>query len=274
MPIASIIIPCYNHGQYIDEAITASLNQTFDDFEIIIINDGSTDNFTNKKLTSIKNNKIHVIHTENMGLAAARNNGIKAAKGGIIFTLDADDAIEPTFLEKAIAVFSKDPEIGIVYSQAMLFGSKRGVCLLPECDIKKMVVRNYIFSCGLFYRKDWESVGGYKSLMKYGWEDWEFWLSLIEKGKKVFQIKEPLYRYRIRSESMARIMTKDQKIEMHTNILKNHKNFINENIQYLIEEYYQQISYQEKSLVSKVIGKIRHPIKYIKERLLWKKRLL
>ena len=274
MTVASIIIPCYNQGIYIDEAINASLNQTYTDFEIIIINDGSTDKFTINKLYSINNNKIRVIHTENSGLAAARNNGIRVATGKIIFTLDADDAIEPTFLEKAISIFSNDPEIGIVYSQAMLFGKKNGVCQLPECEIDKMVVKNYIFSCGLFYRRDWEAVGGFKSLMKYGWEDWEFWLSLIEKGKKAYQIKEPLYRYRIRSNSMSRIMTKEQKVEMHINIIRNHKEYFDKNIHFFMEEYYNLVGLNQRSIATKIIEKVKHPIKTIQSTIVRKNRFL
>ena len=87
----SVIIPCYNQGQYIEEAVKSVLAQTYQNFEIIIVNDGSTDEFTNKLLSDYDKQKTKVLHTDNQGLASARNNGIKVAKGKYILPLDADE---------------------------------------------------------------------------------------------------------------------------------------------------------------------------------------
>ncbi len=92
MPKVSVIIPCYNHGKYIDEAVDSILNQTFKDFEIIIVNDGSTDELTNNKLKQYDKPKTFVINKENEGLSVARNTAIKRAVGEYILTLDADDS--------------------------------------------------------------------------------------------------------------------------------------------------------------------------------------
>ena len=104
MPRVSIIMPCYNQGQYVAEAVDSVLGQTFHDFEIIIINDGSTDQETISTLESFDRPKCLILHTTNQGLAAARNNGIREARGEYILPLDADDRIAPTYLEKAVRV--------------------------------------------------------------------------------------------------------------------------------------------------------------------------
>ena len=110
-PIVSIIIPCYNHGKYIDEAVDSVLKQTFQTFEIIIINDGSNDEFTNKKLENYSRPNTQVITTANQGLSLARNTGIKMAQGKYILPLDADDKIHPEYLSKAINIIDSSENI-------------------------------------------------------------------------------------------------------------------------------------------------------------------
>ena len=115
MTKVSVVIPCYNQGAFIDDAVNSVLAQTFSDFEIIIVNDGSTDATTNALLERYSRPKTTVIHTENQGVCAARNTAIKAAAGKYILPLDADDKIEPTYLEKAVNVFDNHPETGVVW---------------------------------------------------------------------------------------------------------------------------------------------------------------
>ena len=101
-PLVSIIIPCYNYGQYVEEAIDSVLNQTIKNIEIIVVDDGSTDPNTIKILKNLKKPKTKIIHQENQTQAIARNNGIKISKGKYICCLDADDKLEPTYLEECI----------------------------------------------------------------------------------------------------------------------------------------------------------------------------
>src|SRR4030066_2449234 len=110
MPRVSVIMPCYNLGQYLNEAVESVLSQTFQDFEIIIVNDGSTDEFTNKLLANYNKPKTRVLTTDNEGLPSARNNGIKISSGQYICCLDADDKYHPEFLEKTVEVLDKDVE--------------------------------------------------------------------------------------------------------------------------------------------------------------------
>jgi hypothetical protein len=131
----SVVIPCYNQGQYIDEAVESVLAQSYQDFEIIIVNDGSNNADTIKILETYSKPKTRVIHTNNQGASIARNNGIKVSSGRYILPLDADDRIGSVYIEKAIEVLDKNENVGIVYCEAEFFGNA-----LDYCGISSNVV--------------------------------------------------------------------------------------------------------------------------------------
>ncbi len=235
MPKVSVIIPCYNQGHFLAEAIDSVLSQTWLDFEIIVVNDGSTDPFTNGLLAEYSKEKTTVLITENQGLAAARNNGIRQAVGKYILPLDADDRIGPEYLEKAVGILESNPDIGIVYCKARLFGVVETEWNLPEYSLPEMLQDNQIFCTALFRRTDWEMVGGYDPGMVYGWEDYDFWLSLIEKNRGVYQIPEYLFSYRVASDSMVRSKEKWQKVAMFKRIFERHQSLFQQNIEVWID---------------------------------------
>jgi glycosyltransferase involved in cell wall biosynthesis len=205
MPKVSVIIPCYNQGDYVDDAVNSVLEQTFQDFEIIIVNDGSDDEVTINKLTLYNRPKTRVIHTPNLGLAAARNNGIRTSSGEYILPLDADDKIADTYLEKALNILANRFEIGAVTTnQVIYFGAMKGLEGNAREGGSELFIGHFNnqVSCSLFRRADWEACGGYDETMKHGFEDWEFWLRLTGTGLKVATIKEPLFFYRIKEASM------------------------------------------------------------------------
>jgi glycosyltransferase involved in cell wall biosynthesis len=229
-PRISIVIPCYNQGNTLEETVESVLNQTFPDFEIVIVNDGSTDPETQQLLETVAKPRTRVIHTTNQGLAAARNNGIREATGRYILPLDADDRIGPTYLEKAVRILDENDGIGIVTCKAEFFGAVQKPWNLPEFSLEEMLLDNILFCSCVFRKKAWESVGGYRTDMKYGWEDYDFWLSLIESGALVYRIPEVLFFYRISPDSMLRTTNRDQKIEMFENIFHHHLDFYRKNI--------------------------------------------
>jgi len=231
MAKVSVIIPCYNQGLYVSEAVNSVLAQTYQDMEIIIVNDGSTDEQTNTLLEVFDRDKTKVIVTSNQGLAAARNNGISVASGQYILPLDADDRIAPLYIEKAVQLLDSEPDTGIVYCRAMLFGAVESEWVLPVYSLEEMLKDNVIFCSALFRREDWETVGGYDTGMIYGWEDYDFWLSLIERGRAVRQLDSHLFYYRVSPDSMVRTKEKWQKIEMFTRIYHRHQEFIGNNIE-------------------------------------------
>lgn len=222
-PKVTVVIPCYNHGAFLDEAVDSVLAQSFEDFEIIVVDDGSTDQETVRLLEGYKRPKTTVIHTANSGVSSARNTGIRHAGGIYILPLDADDRIAPTYLEKAVALLDARPEVGIVYCDEEMFGEREGVWDLPEYDPVAELFDNLIHPAAFFRKSDWEKVGGYSSKFIYGWEDWDFWVSMSQLNKEVSKIQEILYYYRVRSVSRDHSMRLIHKIAMMSLIVLRHK---------------------------------------------------
>ena len=168
MPKVSVIIPCYNYGRYLEEAVDSVLRQTFKDVEIIIVDDGSTEKETLDILNILGGMypAITIIHQSNGHLSNARNVGIRAAKGEYILPLDADDAIEPTMLERCVSVLDNCPSVGFAYTQVKLFGDRDEVWLSPEYNFYDLLQGNYIVATNLFRKKAWEEVGGYDESMR------------------------------------------------------------------------------------------------------------
>ena len=201
----SVIIPCYNQGEFVLEAI-ASVESCQDQvYEILIVNDGSTAAVTHKVLTYLQEKGYQVIHQSNQGLAAARNTGIKKAQGRYILPLDADNKIKPAYMTEAVEILDEHPEVGVVYGNAELFGEKTGIVEVPDFDINRLVAGNYIDACAVFRRIVWQDSGGYDSQIphKLGYEDWDFWLGVAEKGWQFHHIAEVMYEYRFRANSMV-----------------------------------------------------------------------
>lgn len=199
-PKISVIIPCYNQSQYIDDAVESVLNQSFKDYEIIIIDDDSTDELTKVKLEKYNIPIKKLFHSVNKGVSAARNTGIMASSGEYILPLDADDKIGSKYLEEACRVLDTNKGIGIVYCQTEFFGDKTGKWIQKDFSIEKMLTMNMIINCAMFRKIDFLKTKGFNENMKYGWEDWDFWLSMLENKIGVFKLPDVHFFYRIKSK--------------------------------------------------------------------------
>lgn len=233
-PVVSVIMPCYNQGRYLDEAVESVLAQTYQHFEIIVINDGSTDAETIEILRDYQKPGVAILHTENRGPAAARNTGIQQARGQYILPLDADDRIGPTYLEQAVKILDENSNVGIVYCEAEFFGEKTGKFDLPGFNFPGILLGNMIFNSSFYRKTDWEKVGGYKDNYR-GWEDYDFWLSLLELGREVIRIPETLYFYRQINTSRSNSMNRQNWVEDYTRLFHNHPNLYIPNINILFE---------------------------------------
>lgn len=261
-PEVSIVIPCFNQGEFVAEALESVLAQSFGDYEIIVVDDGSTDPATVAVLDALDYPKTRLLRTNNQGLASARNNGIGEASGVYILPLDADDRIGREYLEKASGVLDQHPEVGFVYCLAELFGASRGKFYLNSASLEEMLLDSRIFCSAMFRKSDWVAAGGYNPNMVYGWEDWDFWLSLFELGKKPHLIEEVMFNYRVKPESMIRSMTIEQKIAMHRQLAENHRKLYLETAPIDFERYYRR----KNSLPGKLLEcakKIAFNIKYV-----------
>lgn len=261
MPKVTVVIPCYNHGEFIEESIDSVLSQTYTDVEIIVVNDGSTDAATNEIIANLDKPKTTVITTANGGLPRARNTGIKAGSGEYILPLDADDLIAPTYIEQAVNILEGDADVRIVSCHYQAFGTENWVAA-PVFDLKRELVENMIIATSMYRRADWDAVGGYKENMKFGWEDYDLWLSIIELGStKVHIIEEVLFHYRKhtpnktgRAYSLASI-DKDKELYLRKQIMANHPELYRKNpdvyLEYVVE---QKVTIQRLAHENKLLG--------------------
>lgn len=203
-PIVSIVIPCFDDGQYLREAVeSVRKHPNPTSYEIVVVNDGSTDDFTLALFPALEREGYQIIHQPNRGLGAARNTGIKASRGNYILPLDSDNKIRPDYITRGIQVLESNPRVGVVCGDAEYFGAKTGRWQVADFSLSQLVRGNYIDACAMFRRVVWEEVGGYDEAMPVmGWEDWDFWLRVALKNWGFCHINEVLFDYRVRENSM------------------------------------------------------------------------
>lgn len=271
----SVIIPCYNQGEYLQETLAYVQAQTFSDWEIIIINDGSDDIKTKELLAEIHGANINIIHTENKGVAAARNTGIKAARGKYILPLDGDDLIEKDYLKNAVACLDADKSLKVVYCNGEYFGDEKGAIRLPEYDPKKMLQQNLIFCTALYRKSDWQKHGGYDEEFLTGWEDWEFWLRLIDGKRQVHKLPGVHFYYRIKNGSRNAALQNEKlqqaEQQLYNKQIELYRKFYPEpislirNYEYLLGQQQQYDNYKNRlhnSLSYRIGNFILSPVKY------------
>lgn len=197
----SIVVPCYNQAQYLDECLQSVLDQTYENWECIIVNDGSPDNTEEVARKWVeKDPRFKYLYQENKGVSAARNYGIENAVGEWILPLDGDDYISKNYLEIAHP-YLNTPNCKVIYGNAEKFGEETGLFKLLPFSLTNLAYDNLIY-CSAFFRKtDWERIGGYDENMVEGFEDWEYWIHMLKDGGDVFKIDEVCFFYRIKKSS-------------------------------------------------------------------------
>jgi glycosyltransferase involved in cell wall biosynthesis len=199
----SIVIPCYNQGAMLREAL-ASVEEVRNEnlLEVIIVDDGSSDAETIRILKEFREAGYSVVSQPNRRVSAARNTGVRLAKGEFILPLDSDNRIQDVYLKKGVTLLKENPSIGIIYADAEYFGERSGRWHVQEFDLLSLIRMNFIDVCALYRKALWEEVGGYDEQMPWmGLEDWDFWLRVACHGGSFFHLAEIGFDYRVRADS-------------------------------------------------------------------------
>jgi glycosyltransferase involved in cell wall biosynthesis len=197
----SLIIPCFNHGQFLIEAIASLERVAPKNCDLIVVNDGSKEPRTLEILKILRSAGYFVFDQVNQGLSAARNGGIDLARGRYILPLDADNRVRAGFIEDGITVLDSSSEVGIVYGYRQFFGMRTGLDQVPEFDLEEMLTFNYIDACAMFRKQVWADCGGYDQSIS-PLEDWELWINAAEKGWRFHRLPQVTFEYRVRPESL------------------------------------------------------------------------
>jgi glycosyltransferase involved in cell wall biosynthesis len=205
LPGVSVVVPCFNSGAVLREAVFSARQQTHPQVEVIVVDDGSTDTETLKVLDEVAAQGVRVVRQDNAGPGAARNAAIASATKPFILPLDADDRLALRAAEIGARQLVADPAVGIVAGAMRLIGAATG---RKECGYtgpESMLHGTTIPNISMFRRTDWEEVGGYPESIRRG-EDWAFWMRLLALGREVSVLPDDFYEYRVsRAQATARV---------------------------------------------------------------------
>ena len=200
----SIIMQVWNEEKYIKFAINSVLAQTFTDWELIIVDDGSTDNSADiAEEYAAKDSRIRVFRQENQKNVGAKNNAIKMAQGEYILPFDADDRMLPKCVETLYNTI-KDSKYGVVAPSFASFGLRNCFDDRFKPTWFNMHIRNAITNTSMFRKSDWEKYGGYDEKFKEGKEDYDFWMNFVSDRKKIYRVPEILFYFRVKSIDESR----------------------------------------------------------------------
>lgn len=222
-PKVSVVIPCYNAAEYLMEAVESVVAQTFTDWEIIIVNDGSTDSsleIARQAEVRYFDRMIRVLDQPNAGVSAARNTAIRAADGEYILPLDADDKLAPEMLQKTVEYLDAHTDVSLCGSNFKHFGMIDSSWKCGPFTLEAMCRNNTVGYCTLYRKEVFERIGGYAEDM-IAYEDWDFWISALEYGFVGHILSEELFFYRKHPESSLRA-TSDRAEFLQAKIIANH----------------------------------------------------
>ncbi len=204
VPKVTVVIPCHNYGEYLRECVESVLWQTFTDWEIIIVNDGSTDDtheIAQKIIHENLRHRIQYYRQECKGIVQPRNFGVSIAHGKYILALDADDLLAPNFLEKTVPMLDEKPGVAYVSTKALFFGISNKIWPRSQFSPMNLPVTNQQTNTTLFRKAMWDDLGGWDERMTEGYVDWEFWIRATKKGWLGEQIDDCLFFYRRKGDS-------------------------------------------------------------------------
>ena len=211
MPQVAVIIPAYNQSQYLRQAIQSVLDQTFIDWEAVIVDDGSSDD-TRNVAHSFTDSRVRYIYQENRGLSAARNTGIRSSAAPYLSFLDSDDMFLPEKLALLLDALEQQPELGMVAGQAIPvdeYNQRVGKIMdtpLPQ-QPERLLLGNPLHVGSVLLRRSWQEQAGFFDESLRSYEDWDMWLRLSVLGCRMSYVNKPVSLYRFHTAQMTRIGT-------------------------------------------------------------------
>ncbi|MBQ3673185.1 MAG: glycosyltransferase [Paludibacteraceae bacterium] len=222
-PLVSVIVPMYNAAPFVRETLESVLASTYRPLEVVVVNDGSTDDSLAVALAvAAKHQEIKVISQKNAGVSVARNHAIREASGEWILPVDADDKISTIYIEHAVAAIADD--VRVISCRAQFFGAREGEWHLPDYSPELLARKNMIHVTSLFRKVDWQRVGGFCEEDIYR-EDWDFWLSMMSLGGRYVRLDEIGLYYRVQPHS-RRHTAKAQKRAIVDAINRRHPDYM------------------------------------------------
>lgn len=205
LPQATVVIPCFNHGRFVGDAVASALAQTDAQTQVVVVNDGSTDGTTPHECDALPDrfgrDRVRVLHQPNTGLPGARNAGALGARTEHLVFLDADDWIEPAFVSTLARALEGDARASHAYCQERLVELGQGIWRVPEWDAELLLLTNLHPVTCLLRRDVFERAGGFDASMTGGYEDWELWIRLSTMGFRGVRVPEPLFVWRRHSNA-------------------------------------------------------------------------
>lgn len=209
MPKVTVVIPCYNGARYLGQAIDSVLNQTYSDYEIVVVDDGSTD--ATAQVVAGYGDKVRYLYQENQGLPAARNRGVASSTGDYLTFLDADDLLLPNKLARQVAALEAEPRLGLVASgyqcideNGWVLGDQRPWNGRPTIDPMTVLIGGLTVVHAVLLRRFWfDRVGGFDPSFRYS-EDMDLWYRLCLAGCPMGWVPAVVCQYRIHAGNMSR----------------------------------------------------------------------
>jgi len=209
-PKISLVMPTYNQSRYLPEALDGIFAQTFKDFELIVVNDGSTDVTDEILLDYQQRFGFQVIEQSNQGIAASLNKGFRNTRGEYLTWTSSDNIMLTHMLEMLSSVLDQKPSIGLVYADWFLIdenGETLAKVCAPDYHSLLLLRRNFVNACFLYRRECYTKTGEYNPELRNA-EDWDYWVRISRKFK-LFHLAEPLYKYRTHPDNLSTLIRQE-----------------------------------------------------------------
>jgi glycosyltransferase involved in cell wall biosynthesis len=253
-----IFMPCFNLGNYIDEALDSLFSQTFQDFDLIIADDCSTDKATLNKLKSLKLPKGKIFYEKtNLGMLRISNKYMELLDNQYLMIFSPDDKMHPRLLEESVRYLDANADKSAVCTWMKLMGDEKGIHKFSQerCTLPYMLVENYYSGAAMIRKELWRSIGGfdlYPPLSAH--EDYVFWISALEKGCELGVIAEPLFYYRRHAVSRSRTVQREEERAFRDSLLQKYEDLYKKYAPFVLAHYWKLLDKYEQDFLEYAEG--------------------